>query len=76
MKLEVGTMALGFFVVLLFSFLSSLQQILPALLLLAARHSLSDCAQGVETEAERKEVETGTCSVAMQTGTTVCPAQD
>lgn len=34
------------------------------------------CAQGVETEAERKEVETGTCSVAMQTGTTVCPAQD
>lgn len=69
-------MALGFFVVLLFSFLKSLLQILPALLLPTSRHSLSDCAQGVETEAERKEVKTGTCSVAMQTGTTVCSAQD
>lgn len=76
MKLEVGTISLGFFVVVLFSFLKSLLQILPALMLPTSRHSLSDCAQGVETEAERKEVETGTCTVAMQTGTTVCPAQD
>lgn len=76
MKLEVAAMTLGFFVVVLFSFLKSPLQILPALLLPTSRHSLSDCAQGVEREAERKEVETGTYSVAMQTVTTVCPAQN
>ncbi|XP_009707400.1 PREDICTED: latrophilin-2 [Cariama cristata] len=48
-------------------------QIPPALLLPTFRHSLSDCARRGEKAAERKEMGTRRCNVAVQTDTTVCP---